>query len=161
MKKNSFIGYSIAIVSGIIMIASAFLSLTMISETGSLEQGQSLFEALKNLSSGYSTLYLVSVIMYLIGVVFAVIELICGIVGIIMTANNKYSKVFLIIERVISVLAFLCIVISLCVLGAYLAEIEATGYNFTGFGILLAVLGSLLLVDGFFIVRTKKVEKED
>lgn len=159
MKKNSFIGYSIAIVSGLIMIASAFLSLTMVSETGSLVQGQSLFEALKNLGSIDSTLYTVSIIMYLIGVGFACVELICGIIGMIMSANDKYSKVLLLIERVISVLAFLCVVISLCVLGGYLAGIEATGYNFTGFGILLAVLGSLLLVDGFFIVRTKKIEK--
>ncbi len=153
MKKNSYIGYTISLISGLVIIASAFLSLVMTSSAGTLSQGQSLFEYIMNFSGGYESMFSVSLVFYIIAIVLALVEIVCAVVGLILTARSKESRVFLLIERIISLVAFVCIIISFILLGIHLLSIEAEYSNFTGLGIVLGILGSLLLIEGMFLVR--------
>lgn len=160
MKKNSYIGYSISLISGIMIIASAFLSLVMTSSAGTLSQGKSLFDYIMNFSGGYEAMLSASIVFYIIAIVLAVVEIVCAVVGLIMTAKSKESRTFLLIERIISLVAFVCIIISFVLLGVHLLSIEAEYFNFTGLGIVLGILGSLLLIEGIFFVRKPaRVEK--
>ncbi len=147
MKKNCYIGYAISLVSGLIIIASAFLSLTMKSETGNLVQGESLFNLI--LSGQIST----AVVFYMIGIILGFAMIVLAVIGLIFTAKDKYFKILLLIERIMSLVAFVCIMISFIIIGMDLLAIESTAYNFTGFGIVLAILGVLLLIEGVFLVR--------
>ena len=160
MKKNCFIGYGISIVSGLIIIASAFLSLTMTSEVGSLVQGESLFNILMNGIVPATQTMSIAIVFYCVGIALALVEIICGVVGIILTANDKHSGVYLLIERIVSLVAFLAVIISFILIGVDLLAIESTAYNFTGFGIVLAILGTLLLIEGIFLVRNPAREKK-
>ena len=153
MKKNCYIGYAISLVSGLIIIASAFLSLTMTSSTGNLIQGESLFNIMLNSFGTLTQTMNVAIVFYVIAIALAFVEIVCAVIGIIFTAKDKYFKVFLLIERIISLLAFLCVMISFILIGIDLLAIESTAYNFTGFGIVLAILGALLLIEGIFLVR--------
>lgn len=156
MKKNCYIGYAISIISGLIIIASAFLSLTMTSETGNLIQGESLFNILIGGITPATQTMSVAIVFYVIGIALALVEIICGVVGLILTAKDKHSGIYLLIERIVSLLAFLCVIISFILIGVDLLAIESTAYNFTGFGIVLAILGALLLIEGIFFVRKPK-----
>lgn len=161
MKKNCYIGYAISIVSGLIVIASAFLSLTMTSETGNLVQGESLFNILINGIMPASQTMSVAIVFYIIAISLAFVEVVCGVVGLILTSMDKHSGIYLLIERFISLLAFLAVIISFIMIGVDLLAIESTAYNFTGFGIVLAILGVLLLIEGIFFVRKPKTESSD
>ncbi len=161
MKKNCYIGYAISIVSGLIIIASAFLSLTMTSETGMLIQGESLFNILINGIAPATQTMSVAIVFYCVGIALALVEIICGVVGLILTATDKHSGIYLLIERIVSLVAFLAVIISFILIGVDLLAIESTAYNFTGFGIVLAILGTLLLIEGIFFVRKPKVEESN
>jgi len=166
MKKNSYIGYSISLISGLIIIASAFLPLTMTSLTGNITQGASVYDILFNSFNALTQTMSVAVVLFAIAIVLAVVEVICAIIGLIVTAKNKYFKAFLIVERVIGLLAFLCAIISFILLGIDLLAIESISYNFVGFGIVTAILGTLLLIEGIFLVRKplpdgKKKDEEE
>lgn len=160
MKKNSVIGYILAIVSGLILVGSAFLSLTMISLTGNLEQQNSLFDYFFGGAEHTGTMSVV-VILYAIGIILAVLCLLCAVVGLIFALKSKFPKTLLLIVRILSLCAFVAVIIGLVLLGVYLATISAIYSNFIGLGIMLAVLGSLLLIEGTFLVRVKTVEKKD
>ena len=160
MKKNCYIGYAISIVSGLIIIASAFLSLTMTSETGHLIQGESLFNILLGGITPASQTMSIAIVFYVIGIALALVEIVCGVVGLILTANNKHSGIYLLIERIVSLVAVLAVIISFIMIGVDLLAIESTAYNFTGFGIVLAILGALLLIEGIFLVRKPKAEED-
>jgi len=161
MKKNCFIGYGISIASGLIILASAFLSLTMTSDLGNLVQGESLFNILiKGITPATQTMS-IAIVFYCIGIALAFVEIVCGVVGLILTAKNKHSGIYLLIERIVSLVAFLVVIIAFILIGVDLLAIESTAYNFTGFGIVLAILGTLLLIEGIFFVRKPKVEEKD
>lgn len=154
MKKNSFIGYSIAIISGILLVCSALLSLTMTSSSGEIIQGSPLFSYL-TITVGNQMLSL-SIVFYIISIAFGLVNIICAIIGLIFTAKGTSSKVFLLVQRIVSLLSFLSIIISFIFLGIYLSRIESTEYNFMGFGILVAILATLLSIGGIFLVRAKE-----
>lgn len=161
MKKNCYIGYAISIVSGLIVIASAFLSLTMTSETGNLIQGESLFNILINGITPASQTMSIAIIFYIVAIALAFVEIVCGVIGLILTSMDKHSGIYLWIERIVSLVAFLAVIISFILIGMDLLAIESTAYNFTGFGIVLAILGALLLIEGIFFVRKPKTESSD
>jgi len=159
MKKNSYIGYSIALVSGLIVIASAFLSLIMTSSVGVLSQGDSLFTYLMNSTGSYDPTFNAALVLYVGAIALALVLVVCSVVGLIMTSMTKHSKIFLLIQRIASLLSFVLIIISFILLGVHLLSIEAEYFNFTGLGIVAGILGSLLVIEGVFLVRNPLREK--
>ena len=160
MKKNSYIGYTLSLISGLVVIASAFLSLIMTSSVGVLSQGDSLFNYLINSTGSYDPTFNAALVLYVGAIALALILVICSVIGLIMTSMTKHSKIFLLIQRVVSLLAFVFIIISFILLGLHLLSIEAEYFNFTGLGIVVGILGSLLLVEGIFLVRNPARERK-
>ena len=92
MKKNTFIGYIIAMVSSLIMVGSMFLSLTMMQDAGVLKQGESAFNLLLggSLNSTMGTV----VVLYVIAVALALVNFVCAIVGMVLASKGKFSKIY-------------------------------------------------------------------
>ena len=156
MKKSCILGYSISILGGILMIASAFLSLTMTSFAGVLTQGDSLFVYLTSGLAGYSSLFSTAIVFYSIAIVLSVVAIICSVILLVMSIINKYNVIFLLILRILTLFVFMSILIALMLLGFYVSTIEAELFNFIGIGISVAVLASLLIVMGTFFARAKQ-----
>ena len=162
MGKKHYLGYFVAIISGLAIIGSAFLSLTMISSLGQLSQGGSLFSEILDFSTADMGKK-VAMIFYLVAVLFAFVEIVYAIVGLIFAKLGKQFRVNVTIQRIFGLLVFLLIVVMFVVLGTYLSVVEKEYYQYNGLGTLVAILASLLLVQGEFSVRKaqkKKVEQK-
>jgi len=162
MGKKNYLGYIIAILSGLAVIGSAFLSLTMTSSLGKLTQGNSLFNEVLD----FSTLddgVKISAILYLVAVLFSFVEIVYAIVGLIFAKKGKRLRVNVTIQRIFGCVVFIFTISMFVFLGVYLSTLSNDYYNFNGIGTFVAVLASLLLVQAEFSLRKsakKKVEEK-
>ena len=160
MKKNSIIGYTIAIFSGLLIVGSAFFSLTMMLVTGQFKQGNSLFDYFFGGVKAVEGMNL-PIIVYGVAIMMAVVCIVFALIGLICTIRGKRSKLLLTMERIASLLCFIAIILSLITLGLHIATQTYEGVNIMGIGLLVALLGSLLLIEGMFLVRVRETKKSE
>ena len=94
-----------------------------------------------------------SLVLYLLALIFAVVEIIYAAIALIFVSKGKVFKVNLLIQRILSCLTFVFAIAMFVTLGLHLSTIESTAYNFNGIGTFVLVLASLVLIEAEFMVR--------
>ena len=152
MKTKAYVGYIFAILSGLVMVASAFLSLNITYIAKEHTQGESLFKVITNLSAADASSKVVA-ILYLVALGFAVGLIVYSLVVLFLTLSGKKPRINLLILRILSCVAFAMTIAMFIYLGVVLSLKETPYYNFVGIGPAMAVIGSLFLILSLFLVK--------
>ena len=152
MKSKTYLGYIFAILSGLLIIGSAFLSLNITYIANEHTQGNSLFNIFMNLGSADLSMKIVA-ILYIAAIAFALVLIVYSLVALILTTSGKKPRASLITLRILSCVAFAMTIAMFVYLGVALSLRETPFYNFVGIGPAVAVLGSLFMILSLFMVK--------
>lgn len=154
MKSKYFLGYIFAIVCGLMVIGSAFLSLNITYIAKTHTQEAALFNVVMNFASADLNTKIVA-ILYLAAILFSLVLIVYSMIMFIATLRGKTLKVNLLVIRILSCIAFSMTIAMFVYLGVVLSLRSTPYYNFIGIGPALAVIGSLLMVLSLFMVKKR------